>query len=434
MSVSLKKFTRPSSLLVDSLVQRPKMQAKELQSVIDGVFERVRDEGDQAILDFTVRFDGVSLTSLVVSDEEKEKAIDRIPQSLMEAIDTAYTNITAFHQSQIIPSRRIETSAGVECWQEMRAIDKVGLYIPGGTAPLFSTVLMLGVPAKVAGCSEVVLCTPPQKEGTVHDAVIYAAEKCGIKKIIKAGGAQAVAAMVFGTDTVPAVYKIFGPGNQYVTAAKMRALDYGVALDLPAGPSEVLVYADQTSEPRYVAADLLSQAEHGKDSQVVLVTTHDPLVKQVEEELEDQLAQLPRRDIAIASLQHGYAVVYKDPESAFKFINEYAPEHFIISSDFADDYLPLIKNAGSVFVGHLTPESAGDYASGTNHTLPTAAYAKSYSGVSLDSFIKKITFQKISEHGLRNLGPTVITMARNELLDGHASAVQIRLDDLEEEE
>lgn len=424
----LKQYVNPGEQRKAQLVQRPRMEAAELADLITTIFDRVQSGGDEAIKEYTTQFDGVDIAELQVTSEEIEQAALHLDEELRRAIDVAYANIMAFHQSQINIPRKVETTEGVECWQESRPIERVGLYIPGGSAPLFSTVLMLGVPARVAGCDQVVLTTPPQRDGSVHPAIIYAAQRCGIDVIIKAGGAQAIAGLVFGTTSIPPVYKIYGPGNQYVMAAKLKAMDYGVAMDLPAGPSEVLVYADASSHPEFVAADLLSQAEHGPDSQVVLVTPDHHILEGVENQLRLQLTELPRRDIAERALAHGYAVVFEDVERSFDFINEYAPEHFIILSDNAEDYLPLVRNAGSVFVGHLTPESAGDYASGTNHTLPTAAYARSYSGVSLDSFIKKITFQKISSAGIQKLGDTIMTMARHEQLQGHAQAVKVRID------
>ncbi|MCL4148079.1 UNVERIFIED_CONTAM: hypothetical protein GTU68_066369 [Idotea baltica] len=416
---NLKTYTEPSDEVIQKIVQRPVLNAVDLSAVIEDVYKEVKEKGDQALIEFTRKFDNVSLSSLRVTEEEASEASNLLSESLKSAIDIAYNNITIFHKTQRLEKQVVETTRGVECWQEARAIDKVGLYIPGGTAPLFSTVLMLGVPAQVAGCKEVVLCTPPLKNGSVHPAILYAAKLCGITKIRKVGGAQAIAGLVIGTDSIPSVYKVFGPGNQYVTAAKMHGLQYGVAIDLPAGPSEVLVYADASANPSFVASDLLSQAEHGGDSQVVLVASDVSIVQRVEKEILSQL-----------EVGNAYACVITDIERAYHFINEYAPEHFIIASDAAEQQLSKIRNAGSVFIGHWTPESAGDYASGTNHTLPTAAYARAYSGVSLDSFVKKITFQKIVKEGITKLGPTIIEMAENEQLQGHANAVKFRMEAL----
>ncbi len=429
-NVKLKSYKSPDQDVIDDLVQRPTIKKEELSTIVDRVFDFVRKDGDKAIIELTEKFDNVLLSSLEVTLEEVNEGISKVSEDLKSAIDQAYANIKLFHQSQEIKGTKVETTSGVVCWQESRAIERVGLYIPGGTAPLFSTVLMLGVPAQVAGCQEVVLCTPPNKEGDVHPAILYAAQLCGIHQIIKAGGSQAIAGMVLGTGTIPPVYKIFGPGNQFVTAAKMKGLAYGVAIDLPAGPSEVLVFADATANPMFVASDLLSQAEHGIDSQVVMVTTDSNMVDKVVNELNAQLETLSRADTAAIALTHAYACVFDTIEDTFQFINKYAPEHLILSSDDAANHLGLIQNAGSVFIGHYTPESAGDYASGTNHTLPTAAYARAYSGVSLDSFVKKITFQSITKEGIQNIGPAIITMATNEELTAHANAVQLRLDNL----
>ena len=429
-NVSLKSYKNPDQDLINDLVQRPTVKKEELSTIVQGVFDSVRKDGDKAILALTERFDKVKLDSLEVSQEECKVGVDLVSEELKNAINLAYENIKQFHESQQLESKKIETTKGVTCWQEARAIERIGLYIPGGTAPLFSTVLMLGIPAQVAGCQEVVLCTPPNKQGKVHPAILYAAQLCGIKQIVKVGGSQAIAGMVLGTGTIPPVFKIFGPGNQFVTAAKMKGLEHGVAIDLPAGPSEVLVYADASANPAFIASDLLSQAEHGIDSQVVLITTYEDIVGKVTNELNAQLENLSRANTAAIALDHAYACVFDTVEESYDFINKYAPEHLILSSDNAADQLYLIKNAGSVFIGHYTPESAGDYASGTNHTLPTAAYARAYSGVSLDSFVKKITFQNITKDGIQNIGPAIITMATNEELTAHANAVQLRLDNL----
>lgn len=428
--IQLKTYTEPDERERKSLTTRPAMQKNELAQIIDEVFAKISIGGDQAILELTEKFDKVRLSTLTVSGEEINEGISSLDTDLKIAIDRAYENIKKFHSAQQLKGQKVETSPGVVCWQEMRPIDRVGLYIPGGTAPLFSTVLMLGVPAQVAGCQEIVLCTPPNKEGKVHPAILYAAYICGISQIYKAGGSQAIAGMVLGTESIPQVYKIFGPGNQFVTAAKMKGLSHGVAIDLPAGPSEVLVYADASASASFIAADLLSQAEHGIDSQVVLVTTDATLPAKVSAELNQQLPHLSRANTAAVSLSHAYACVFTKVEIAYSFINEYAPEHLILSSDQAAEQISMVSNAGSVFIGHYTPESAGDYASGTNHTLPTAAFARAYSGVSLDSFVKKITFQEISKEGIQVLGPTIITMAQHEELTAHANAVQIRLDQI----
>lgn len=420
-------YKRPVRSSFAKICERPSIDATHLNTVIDNVFNSIQENGDESLKDFTARFDGVALADLNVHPSDLADANDSVSTNLKMAIDQAYKNIYQFHEAQILVSKKIETTKGVLCWQESRGIDKVGLYIPGGSAPLFSTVLMLGIPAQIAGCKEIVLCSPPNQDGNIHPAILYAAQKCGISKILKLGGAQAIGAMVLGTVSVPNVYKIFGPGNQYVTAAKMKAQSLGVAIDMPAGPSEVLVFADETANPQFIAADLLSQAEHGPDSQVVFVTTDESLIPLVQDALKAQLDNLSRRDIAVKSLEHALLCTFDTREEAYDFINEYAPEHFIIASDRAEDDLRLIRNAGSVFIGNYTPESAGDYASGTNHTLPTAAFARAYSGVSVDSFIKKITFQKISKEGINLLGNTIITMAENEALTAHANAVKIRM-------
>lgn len=427
VAFQMRTFLSPDTDVIDDLVVRPAIKKEELSSIIDEIFEAVRSQGDQAILELTKRFDKVKLKSLIVNQAEIEEGLKEVDKTLKEAIDVAFNNILTFHKSQQLKISKIETTSGVTCWQEARPIGKIGLYIPGGTAPLFSSVLMLGVPALVAGCDEIVLCSPPQKDGKIHPAILYAAAKCGITQIIKAGGAQAIAGMVLGTGSIPPVYKIFGPGNQFVMAAKMKGLNYGVAIDLPAGPSEVLIFADETANPAFVAADLLSQAEHGIDSQVVLVTTSKEIISAVNGAINRQLPQLERADTARLSLSHAFACVFADIDSSYNFINRYAPEHLILASDEANEHIGRIQNAGSVFIGHYTPESAGDYASGTNHTLPTAAFSRAYSGVSLDSFVKKITFQEITQEGIRNLGPTIITMAQHEALTAHAGAVSIRL-------
>ena len=394
------------------------------------IIDRVKAEGDRAVLEYEEKFDKVALTALAVTEEEQAEAETLVGEELKKAIRLAKQNIETFHAAQRFEGKRVETQPGVTCWQKAVAIEKVGLYIPGGTAPLFSTVLMLAVPAKIAGCKEIVLCTPPGKDGKVHPAVLFAAKVAGVNRIFKAGGVQAIAAMAYGTESVPKVYKIFGPGNQYVTAAKQLVGLRDVAIDMPAGPSEVEVLADETANPSFVAADLLSQAEHGVDSQAILITTSRALQQAVKEEVERQLALLPRKEIAEKSLANSKLIVVRDMDEAIELTNSYAPEHLIIETA---DYMSVAErviNAGSVFLGSLTPESAGDYASGTNHTLPTNGYAKAYSGVSLDSFIRKITFQEIKPEGIRTIGPAIEEMAANEHLDAHKNAVTVRLDKL----
>ncbi|WP_339700557.1 histidinol dehydrogenase [Algoriphagus aquimarinus] len=406
---------------------RPVFKTKEINKIVKPILRKVKRNGDKALLKFAMEYDHVELDSLFPSEVEIQAALAAISPELKAAINVAKTNIERFHMAQATPELVDEVMPGVICRRKSVPIQKVGLYIPGGTAPLFSTVLMLGIPAVLAGCKEIVLCSPPNKEGKIHPAILYTANLIGITKIVKVGGAQAIAAMTFGTESVPKVDKIFGPGNQFVTAAKQTATKYGVAIDMPAGPSEVLVYADETAIPAFVAADLLSQAEHGVDSQVILVTDSEKFAQRVIKEIDSQLDVLPRKDLAKKALSNSRAVIIEDMETALELINYYAPEHLIISVSNEDEAVDGIYNAGSVFVGNYTPESAGDYASGTNHTLPTYGYARNYSGVSLDSFLKKMTYQKISPEGLKNLGPTIEVMAENELLQAHKNAVSIRL-------
>ena len=409
------------------------MNTENLFDTVRSVIDRVKEEGDRAVLDYEEKFDKVVLSSLAVSEEEQQEAENLVSEDLKAAIRLAKQNIETFHAAQRFEGKKVQTQPGVTCWQKAVAIEKVGLYIPGGTAPLFSTVLMLAVPARIAGCKEIVLCTPPGRDGKVHPAVLFAAKVAGVNRIFKAGGIQAIAAMAYGTESVPKVYKIFGPGNQYVTAAKQLVSLRDVAIDMPAGPSEVEVLADETANPVFVAADLLSQAEHGVDSQVILITTSVELQQAVKVEVERQLALLPRKEIAEKSLANSKLIVVDSMTEAIELTNAYAPEHLIIETE---DYLSVaerIVNAGSVFLGSLTPESAGDYASGTNHTLPTNGYAKAYSGVSLDSFIRKITFQEIKPEGLNIIGPAIELMAANEQLDAHKNAVSVRLGQLENE-
>lgn len=410
-----------------SLVKRPALDVTTLFDTVRTVLNEVRSEGDAAVKRYEEKFDKVTLSGLQVSEEEIKEARELVSEDLKQAIRTAKANIEKFHASQRFTGQKVETTSGVTCWQKAVAIEKVGLYIPGGTAPLFSTVLMLAVPAHIAGCKEIVLCTPPNREGKVHPAILFAAETAGVSKIFKAGGIQAIAAMAYGTESVPKVYKIFGPGNQYVTAAKQLVSLKDVAIDMPAGPSEVEVIADGTANPDFIAADFLSQAEHGADSQAMLVTSAESIVSPVVDAIQQQLSELSRKDITAKALEHSRIIVLKDEQEVIAFTNMYAPEHLIIQTKNYAHIAEQIENAGSVFMGPYTPESAGDYASGTNHTLPTNGYAKAYSGVNLDSFIKKITFQEITAEGIKNLGGTIQTMAGNEQLDAHRNAVTIRL-------
>lgn len=409
------------------LLRRPVMDNRSVDSIVMPVLEEVRINGDKALADFTRKFDHVDVDTLEVPGEAFSEAENLVDQDLKAAIEKARENIEAFHRMQQITPVRVITTKGVVCWQKAVAIEKVGLYIPGGTAPLFSTVLMLAIPAHIAGCSEIVLCTPPDKTGKIHPAVLYAAKVSGITHVYKVGGAQAIAAMAYGTETIPRVYKIFGPGNQYVTAAKQLVSRGDVAIDMPAGPSELAVVADESANPAFVASDLLSQAEHGADSQVLLFTTSSKLAEQTLEEVKLQVQQLPRMELANRSLENSRIIVLKNLKDIMDMVNEYAPEHLIIASDNADDLAEKVINAGSVFLGHYTTESAGDYASGTNHTLPTNGYARAYNGVNLDDYVKKITFQQVSPEGLRNIGPAVMKMAEAEELKAHSNAVAIRL-------
>ena len=412
------------------MLRRPTQNVETLFENVGTILKNVKANGDKAVLEYASKFDHVELDSLAVTPEEMKEAEAQVPIELKVAILLAQRNIYTFHKKQKFEGKKVETMEGVTCWQKAVGIEKVGLYVPGGTAPLFSTVLMLAVPAKIAGCKEIVLCTPPNKEGKVNPAILYAAQVAGVSKIFKAGGVQAIGAMAYGTESVPKVYKIFGPGNQYVMAAKQMVAMHDVAIDMPAGPSEVEVIADETANPKFVAADLLSQAEHGLDSQVVLVTTSEKLLEEVEYEVQHQLARLPRWQIAEKSLANSKLILVKDMEEAIEMTNEYAPEHLIIETKDYMDLAEKVVNAGSVFLGSYTPESAGDYASGTNHTLPTNGYAKAYSGVSLDSFIRKITFQEINREGIQNIGPAIEVMAAHEQLDAHKNAVSVRLNSL----
>ncbi len=427
----MKKILYPNKADWAEMLKRPMQNVSTFFENVSTILKNVKANGDAAVLEYEEQFDKVKLTSLAVTEEEMKEAEAQVPIELKVAILLAQRNIYTFHKKQKFEGKKVETMEGVTCWQKAVGIEKVGLYIPGGTAPLFSTVLMLAVPARIAGCKEIVLCTPPGRDGKVHPAVLFAAKVAGVNRIFKAGGIQAIAAMAYGTESVPKVYKIFGPGNQYVTAAKQLVSLRDVAIDMPAGPSEVEVLADETANPIFVAADLLSQAEHGVDSQAILITTSVELQQAVKVEVERQLALLPRKEIAEKSLANSKLIVVDSMTEAIELTNAYAPEHLIIETE---DYLSVaerIVNAGSVFLGSLTPESAGDYASGTNHTLPTNGYAKAYSGVSLDSFIRKITFQEIKPEGLNIIGPAIELMAANEQLDAHKNAVSVRLGQLE---
>lgn len=411
----------------DALLLRPELNVQDLRETVGKVLNDVKQRGDEAVLGYEEQFDRVCLSSLTVSKDEMVEAENMVPDNLKTAISLAAENIRTFHEAERFVTAKVETKPGVTCWQKAVPIEKVGLYIPGGTAPLFSTVLMLAIPARIAGCKEIVLCTPPNREGKVNPVILYAAKMAGVSRIFKAGGVQAIGAMAYGTESVPKVYKIFGPGNQYVQAAKQQVSLYDVAIDMPAGPSEVEVLADETANAAFVAADLLSQAEHGIDSQVLLVSTSEKLIKQVEQEVDRQLDVLPRKEIAAKALENSRLILVRSMEEAMDMTNMYAPEHLIIEAKDYETLAEQVWNAGSVFLGSFSPESAGDYASGTNHTLPTKGYAKAYSGVNLDAFIRKITFQEITKDGLRTIGPAIETMASHEGLDAHRNAVTIRL-------
>ena len=423
----MKQIEYPDKSQWAELLKRPSLNVESLFDTVRTILDRVKTEGDRAVLAYEEQFDNVKLSALAVTGEEMREAETLISEELKNAIRLAKQNIETFHAAQRFTSKRVETQPGVTCWQKAVPIERVGLYIPGGTAPLFSTVLMLAVPAKIAGCDKIVLCTPPGRDGKVHPAVLFAAQVAGVDCIFKAGGVQAIGAMAYGTESIPRVYKIFGPGNQYVTAAKQLVSLRDVAIDMPAGPSEVEVLADETANPVFVAADLLSQAEHGVDSQAILVTTSPTLCQAVQQEVERQLALLPRKEIAARSLANSKLIVARDMEEAIELTNAYAPEHLIIQTADYARVAERVTNAGSVFLGPYATESAGDYASGTNHTLPTNGYARAYSGVSLDSFIRKITFQEITREGLHRIGPAIETMAANEQLDAHKNAVTVRM-------
>ena len=426
----MNKIFNPKPENWSAILERPTQTIGDIEVTVKEIFMEVQSNGDKAIAKYTSLFDGVTLENMEVAESEIEQAITSIPDELKTAIQLAKSNIEKFHSAQKTAKVVVETIEGVNCWQEKRPIQKIGLYIPGGTSPLFSTVLMLAVPANIAGCNEIVLCSPPDKSGKINPAILYAANLCGVTKILKVGGIQAIAGMTFGTETIPKVYKIFGPGNQFVTVAKQLATQFGVAIDMPAGPSELLIVADDSAVPAFVASDLLSQAEHGTDSQVILVSTSKTLIDEVEAAIQKQLEVLPRKTIAEKAIANSKLIYVENDKIALELIDEYGPEHFIICTKDEDFYVNNIGNAGSVFIGNYTPESAGDYASGTNHTLPTNGYAKNYSGVNLDSFTKAMTFQKISEIGIQNIGKAIEIMAEAEGLQAHKNAVSLRLKDL----
>lgn len=413
----------PAAYTYSELCERPSLESNSMDSLIDAIYAQVKQHGDQALIDYTKQFENREITEITYTESEISELAQQTASELQEAIRVAYANIYAFHQSQVLVEKRIETSPGVVCWQKATPIDKIGIYIPGGTAPLFSTILMLAIPAQIAGCKEIILCTPG-----MHPALFFAAQLCGVTKMCKIGGAQAIAALALGTASVPPVYKIFGPGNQYVTAAKMEANRMGIAIDMPAGPSEVAIFADSSANPVYVAADLLSQAEHGNDSQVMLISTDEAIILETIGEIKRQLETLPRKDYAIKSLDYSKFILVKLEKEAIEILNTYAAEHLILACDNPEQFADFIQHAGSIFLGHYTPEAAGDYASGTNHTLPTNGFAHAYSGVNLDSFVKKITLQSITREGLNQLGKSIVIMAEAESLQAHANAVKYRMD------
>lgn len=426
----IKMMKNPQTKDWEEILKRNNIDFSELEATVNQILCDVKNHKDIAIQKLSLKFDGISFMNMKVSKQEFDEVDDKISYELKNAIILASKNIELFHQSQKEKTEIIETTSGVFCWREPRAIQKVGLYIPGGTAPLFSTVLMLAIPAKIAGCNEIYLCTPPSQDGTIHPAIIFAAKIAGVDQIYKVGGAQAIAALAYGTETIPRVNKIFGPGNQFVTLAKQLVAKEGVAIDMPAGPSEVAIIADQSCNPSFVAADMLSQAEHGNDSQAILFTNSENIAYLVNQEVEKQLAVLPRKEIALKALKNSKIILLDSISTCIDISNEYAPEHLILSCENAETLIQKVVNAGSVFIGNYTPESAGDYASGTNHTLPTNGYAKSFSGVSLDSFLKKISFQQITKEGLNNIGPIIETMATAEQLFAHKNAVTIRLSEI----
>lgn len=426
----MKKYINPIKSTWKELAVRPALEVEDLSTIVREVFKQVKLNGDNAVLQYTNQFDKVVLDEIKVSEQEFAIAEQLVSNELKVAIQLAASNIEKFHKTQQLEKQVVETTEGVFCWQESRPIEKVGLYIPGGTAPLFSTVLMLAIPAKIAGCKEIVLCTPPNKQGKIANEILYAAKMVGVSTVFKVGGIQAIASLSCGTESIPKVYKIFGPGNQYVTAAKQEAFQCGIAIDMPAGPSELLVVADESANPSFVASDLLSQAEHGADSQVICIANTEGLMDDIIKEVEKQLVDLPRKDIATKALSNSKFIVLSETKSIIGFINEYAPEHLILAVKDEEKYLPEIMNAGSIFIGNYTPESAGDYASGTNHTLPTNGFSKAFSGINLDAFVKKITFQKINENGIKNIGPAIELMAEAEQLQAHKNAVTLRLNEL----
>lgn len=426
----MRVFRNPPKETWQELSQRPQLELEFLESTVRNVLNRVKKSGDSALRELTLQFDKARVDKFQVTDEEINAAIDTVPKALQDSIQIAANNIRKFHAAQSEKQLPVDTMPGVSCWRKSVAIDKVGIYIPGGSAPLFSTVLMLGIPAKLAGCKEIVLCTPPDLSGRINEAILFTAHLVGITKIFKVGGAQAIAAMAYGTETVPKVYKIFGPGNQYVTKAKQLVTEEGLAIDMPAGPSEVLVIADDSATPSFVAADLLSQAEHGEDSQVMLVVNNEHLIEAVQKEIEKQIQLLPRKDIAERCLANSRVLLLQNSVDAIAFANQYAPEHLIVNTMDSEEIVSQITNAGSVFIGNYSPEAIGDYASGTNHTLPTNGYAKAFAGVSLESFMKYITFQKLTKEGIMSLGPAVEIMAEAEQLLAHKMAVRVRLESL----
>ena len=426
----MNKVYNPEKNSWSSLVKRPLYSLDSVKDIVDKIFTNVEIYGDRALIDYTNKFDKVNLNDLCVSDEKINNSENDLDKDLKESINIAFNNIYKFHKNQVFNSKKIETTSGVICWQEKRAIENVGLYIPGGTAPLFSSVLMLAIPAMIANCKNIVLCSPPNDKGELHPAILYCAKLCKVNKVICVGGAQSIAAMSIGTESVPKVNKIFGPGNQYVTYAKLKSINFNTAIDMPAGPSELLVLADKNANPSYIASDLLSQAEHGPDSQVIFVSLSKSLINEVEKCINDQIENLDRKDFINKSISNSKLLFFENKFEAIEFINQYAPEHYIINVDNESFFIDNIKSAGSVFIGNYTPESAGDYASGTNHTLPTNGNAKQYSGVNLDSFLKTITFQKLSKDGLLNISKTVETMAEAEGLQAHKNAVSIRVKDL----
>lgn len=422
----MKKYINPAKAQWPIILMRPAFDNTSLKEKVSAVLSDVRQNGDAAIKKYTAQFDGVSLETIQITQREIDEAVESVPGQLKDAITIAANNIRLFHEKQIIPVEQIETWPGVDCWRKSVGIDKVGLYIPGGSAPLFSTVLMLAIPAAIAGCKEIILCSPPNKEGKLHPAILFCAQLAGVTKIYKVGGVQAIAAMAYGTESIPQVYKIFGPGNQFVTCAKQMVQEDGVAIDMPAGPSEVCVLADGSANAAFVASDLLSQAEHGADSQAVLITTSEKILNEVEIAVSEQLGDLPRKEIATKALDNSKLIFLNNMDEAIEMANTYASEHLIIACEEGDNIAEEIINAGSVFIGNYSPESAGDYASGTNHTLPTNGFARAYSGVSLDSFVKKITFQKLSQQGLQGISAAIIKMAEAEGLQAHANAVKLR--------